>query len=156
MTGDKLRVNKRGRAIVRRLSLPIVVIISKFILRLTARLLNLPTCYLFFFPKFFTVTKADIINQIAEKTGIDKADVSASVEAFFSVVKQNMAGGENIYIRGFGSFINKKRKKKIARNISRNTAIVIDEHFIPSFKPAKIFINKIKNSDKVKQVAEKS
>ncbi len=156
MAGDKLRVNKRGRAIVRRLSLPIVVIISKFILRLTARLLNLPTCYLLFFPKNFTVTKADIINQIAEKTGIDKADVSASVEAFFSVVKQNMAGGQNIYIRGFGSFINKKRKKKIARNISRNTAIVIDEHFIPSFKPAKIFINKIKNSDKVKQVAEKS
>lgn len=106
--------------------------------------------------KFSSVTKADIINQIAEKTGIDKADVSASVEAFFSVVKQNMSSGQNIYIRGFGSFINKKRKKKIARNISRNTAIVIDEHFIPSFKPAKIFINKIKNSDKVKQLAEKS
>jgi DNA-binding protein HU-beta len=67
-----------------------------------------------------------------------------------------MASGENIYIRGFGSFINKKRKKKIARNISRNTALVIDEHFVPSFKPAKIFVNKIKNSDKVKEVAEKA
>ncbi len=105
--------------------------------------------------KFTTVTKADIINEIAEKTGVDKADVTASVEAFFSVVKNSMANGHNIYIRGFGSFVNKKRKKKIARNISRNTALVIDEHFIPSFKPAKIFINKIKSSEKVKQLAEK-
>ena len=101
------------------------------------------------------MTKADIINEIADKTGIDKADVTASVEAFFSVVKNSMSGGQNIYIRGFGSFINKKRKKKIARNISRNTALVIDEHFIPSFKPAKIFVNKIKNSEKVKQLADK-
>ena len=99
------------------------------------------------------MTKADIINEIAEKTGVDKADVTASVEAFFSVVKSSMSNGNNIYIRGFGSFINKKRKKKIARNISRNTALVIDEHFVPSFKPAKIFVNKIKNSEKVKQLA---
>ncbi|MDL5047386.1 HU family DNA-binding protein [Oscillatoria amoena NRMC-F 0135] len=102
------------------------------------------------------MTKADIINEIAEKTGVDKADVTASVEAFFSVIKSNMASGHNVYIRGFGSFVNKKRKKKIARNISRNTALVIDEHFVPSFKPAKIFINKIKNSDKVKQHAERA
>jgi DNA-binding protein HU-beta len=102
------------------------------------------------------VTKADIINEIAEKTGVDKADVNATVEAFLSVVKNNMASGQNIYIRGFGSFINKKRKKKIARNISRNTAIVIDEHYIPAFKPAKIFVNKIKNSEKVKLMAEKA
>ena len=101
------------------------------------------------------MTKADIITDIAEKTGVDKADVTASVEAFFSVVKNSMANGNNIYIRGFGSFINKKRKRKIARNISRNTALVIEEHYIPSFKPAKIFINKIKNSEKVKQTAEK-
>ena len=102
------------------------------------------------------MTKADIINEIAEKTGVDKADVNATVEAFLSVVKNNMAGGQNIYIRGFGSFVNKKRKKKIARNISRNTAIVIDEHYIPAFKPAKIFVNKIKNSEKVKLMAEKA
>ncbi|MFN3839241.1 MAG: HU family DNA-binding protein [Cyclobacteriaceae bacterium] len=102
------------------------------------------------------MTKADIINEIAEKTGVDKADVTASVEAFFSVIKSNMANGHNVYIRGFGSFVNKKRKKKIARNISRNTALVIDEHYVPSFKPAKIFVNKIKNSDKVKQHAEKA
>lgn len=102
------------------------------------------------------MTKADIINEIAEKTGVDKADVNATVEAFLSVVKNNMAAGQNIYIRGFGSFINKKRKKKIARNISRNTAIVIDEHYIPAFKPAKIFVNKIKSSEKVKQLADKA
>lgn len=101
------------------------------------------------------MTKADVIAEIAEKTGIDKADVSHSIEAFFNIVKSSMSSGQNIYIRGFGSFVNKKRKKKIARNISRNTAIIIDEHYIPSFKPAKIFVNKIKNSDKVKQLAEK-
>jgi len=102
------------------------------------------------------VTKADIIKKKKKKTGVDKADVNATVEAFLSVVKNNMAGGQNIYIRGFGSFINKKRKKKIARNISRNTAIVIDEHYIPAFKPAKIFVNKIKNSEKVKLLADKA
>lgn len=91
-----------------------------------------------------------MISEISEKTGIDKADVHATVEAFFSVVKNSLAGGENIYIRGFGSFINKKRARKIGRNISKNTAIVIDEHFIPSFKPSKVFTEKIKKSDKVK------
>jgi DNA-binding protein HU-beta len=101
------------------------------------------------------VTKADVIDEIAEKTGVDKADVTASVEAFFSVVKSSMSDGNNIYIRGFGSFINKKRKRKIARNISRNTALVIEEHYIPSFKPAKIFVNKIKASEKVKEMADK-
>lgn len=101
------------------------------------------------------MTKADVITQIAEKTGIDKADVSHSIEAFFNIVKSSMSSGQNIYIRGFGSFVNKKRKKKIARNISRNTAIIIDEHYIPSFKPAKVFVNKIKNSEKVKQMADK-
>ncbi len=104
----------------------------------------------FFQFKSKAVTKADVIAEIAEKTGIDKADVSATVEAFFSVVKNSMADGENIYVRGFGSFVNKKRAKKIARNISRNTAIIIDEHYIPSFKPSKVFIEKIKNSDRVK------
>ena len=99
--------------------------------------------------------KADLINNISEKTGIPKVDVLVTLETMFKEVKESLSNGENIYIRGFGSFINKKRKKKIARNISRNTAIVIDEHYIPSFKPAKIFVNKIKNSDKVKQLAEK-
>ncbi len=95
------------------------------------------------------MTKADVITQISEKTGIPKDDVQLTVEAFFSVVKSSMADGENIYVRGFGSFINKKRAKKIARNISKNTAIVIDEHYIPSFKPSKVFVDKIKKSRKV-------
>ena len=96
------------------------------------------------------MTKADIISQISEQTGIDKADVSTTVEAFFSVVKNNMATGENIYVRGFGSFVNKKRARKVARNISKNTAIIIDEHYVPSFKPSKVFVEKIRQSDQVK------
>jgi len=96
------------------------------------------------------VTKADIINEISDKTGIDKADVQASVEAFFTTIKTNMADGRNVYIRGFGSFINKKRAKKIGRNISKNTAIIIDEHYVPSFKPSKIFVDKIKKSSKIR------
>ncbi len=95
------------------------------------------------------MTKADVITEIAEKTGIDKADVQVTVEAFFSVIKNSMAEGDNIYVRGFGSFINKKRAKKIARNISKNTAMVIEEHYVPSFKPSKIFIEKIKTSTKL-------
>lgn len=95
------------------------------------------------------MTKADVINEIVERTGLEKTDVSATVESFFTVVKDSLADGENIYVRGFGSFINKKRAKKIARNISKNTAIVIDEHYIPSFKPSKMFVEKIKTSDKV-------
>ena len=96
------------------------------------------------------MTKADVITEISEKTGIDKADVQVTVEAFFSVVKNSMAEGENIYVRGFGSFVNKKRAQKIARNISKNTAMVIDEHYVPSFKPSKLFTEKIKNSPKLK------
>jgi DNA-binding protein HU-beta len=92
------------------------------------------------------VTKAEVIAEIAEKTGIEKSDVSASIEAFFTVVKNSMSNGDNIYVRGFGSFINKKRARKVARNISKNTAIIIEEHYIPSFKPAKEFVQKVKSS----------
>ncbi|MCP4458928.1 MAG: integration host factor subunit beta [Cytophagales bacterium] len=95
------------------------------------------------------MTKADVISEISDKTGIDRSDVQASVEAFFSIVKSTMADGENIYVRGFGSFVNKRRARKVARNISKNTAIVIDAHYIPSFKPSKIFIDKIKASNKL-------
>jgi DNA-binding protein HU-beta len=97
------------------------------------------------------VTKADIINEISKKTGLDKGDVSTIIESFFKVMKNSMTEGENIYIRGFGSFIIKKRAKKIARIISQDKPIVIDEHYIPSFKPAKIFINRVKESPKVKE-----
>ncbi|MCU0400256.1 MAG: integration host factor subunit beta [Algoriphagus sp.] len=101
------------------------------------------------------MTKAEVkvITKISDKTGIQKDDVTQAIEAFFKVVKDSMAEGENIYVRGFGSFINKKRAKKIARNISKNTAIVIDEHYIPAFKPSKVFVEKIKNSKKIKQLA---
>ncbi|MCG8476573.1 MAG: integration host factor subunit beta [Cytophagales bacterium] len=92
------------------------------------------------------MTKAEVITQIADKTGIDKADVQETVEAFFNVVKDSMADGHNIYVRGFGSFINKKRARKVARNISKNTAIVIDEHYVPAFKPSKVFVEKIKDT----------
>ncbi|MCU0340418.1 MAG: integration host factor subunit beta [Spirosomaceae bacterium] len=94
------------------------------------------------------MTKADLIVKVAEKTGFDKAQVSDTVEAFFAVVKDSLTEGENIYVRGFGSFITKKRAQKVARNISKNTAIVIDEHFVPSFKPAKVFVEQVKGAGK--------
>ena len=94
------------------------------------------------------MTKADIISEIIDKTGIEKNDVSSTVEAFFSVVKESMSNGESIYVRGFGSFVNKKRARKVARNISKNTAIIIDEHFIASFKPSKEFVEQVKTKVK--------
>jgi DNA-binding protein HU-beta len=100
------------------------------------------------------VTKADVIAEIADKTGIDKVEVTNTLETFFTVVKDSLAEGENIYVRGFGSFINKKRAKKVARNISQNKAMIIDEHFIPSFKPAKVFVEQVKTSEKTKVAAE--
>jgi DNA-binding protein HU-beta len=97
------------------------------------------------------MTKADIISEISTKTGIEKVDVQETVEAFFKVIKNSMIGGENVYVRGFGSFVVKKRAQKTARNISKNTAIIIPEHFVPSFKPAKVFVDKVKsNSNKIK------
>lgn len=95
------------------------------------------------------MTKAEVISEISDKTGIEKADVTVAVEAFFTVVKDSLAEGENIYVRGFGSFVNKKRAKKVARNISKNTAIIIDEHYVPSFKPSKVFVEKVKTSPNV-------
>lgn len=92
------------------------------------------------------MTKADIVNEIAEKTGIEKVAVQATVEAFMKSVKNKMAAGENVYLRGFGSFIVKKRAEKTGRNISKNTTIIIPAHYIPSFKPAKTFAEKVKKS----------
>ena len=76
------------------------------------------------------MTKADIINEIAEKTGIEKVAVQASVEAFMKSVKNSMVSGENVYLRGFGSFIVKKRAEKTGRNISKNTTIIIPAHYV--------------------------
>lgn len=101
------------------------------------------------------VTKADIIAKIAQKTSLDKMQIQTILESFFDVVKTNMADGENIYVRGFGSFVNKKRAKKVARNISKGTSIVVPEHYIPVFKPSKSFINLVKESDKVKLLNQK-
>lgn len=91
------------------------------------------------------MTKADIVNEISSKTGIDKATVLTTVEAFMETVKESLITKEdNVYLRGFGSFILKRRAKKTARNISKNTTIIIDEHNIPAFKPAKIFVDAVK------------
>ena len=91
------------------------------------------------------MTKADIVNEISKKTGVDKATVLVSVEAFMESIKDSLISQEeNVYLRGFGSFILKKRAKKTARNISKNTTIIIDEHNIPAFKPAKVFVEAVK------------
>jgi len=90
--------------------------------------------------------KADLVNKISDKTGIAKVDVLVALESFFKEVKETLKNGENVYVRGFGSFIVKKRRQKIGRIISRNEAIVIPEHFIPAFKPAKTFMQKVKNA----------
>lgn len=94
------------------------------------------------------MTKAEIVAEIAEKTGIEKITVQSTVEAFMKSVKANLSTGKNVYLRGFGSFVVKKRATKKGRNISKNTTIVIPEHFIPSFKPAKTFSEKVKKSVK--------
>lgn len=94
--------------------------------------------------------KADMIARISEKTGVPKVDVLVSLESFFKEVKDSLAEGENVYIRGFGSFITKKRAKKIGRNIKKNVAIEIPAHHIPAFKPAKVFMEKVKKSELLK------
>ena len=93
------------------------------------------------------MTKADIVKEIANKTGIDSKVVLQTIEAFMTIVKEQMANEENIYLRGFGSFIIKQRAAKTARNISRNTTLIIPAHNIPSFKPAKSFLAKVSGQE---------
>ena len=90
------------------------------------------------------MTKADIVNEIAKKTGAEKVLVQTIVEAFMENVRNSLIENNNVYLRGFGSFIIKKRATKVARNISKNTTITIPEHNIPAFKPAKSFVAKVK------------
>ena len=90
------------------------------------------------------MTKADIVSEIAKSTGVEKVQVQAIVEAFMDSIKTSLTYKNNVYLRGFGSFIVKKRAKKVARNISKNTTITIPEHNIPAFKPAKSFAAKVK------------
>jgi DNA-binding protein HU-beta len=94
------------------------------------------------------MTKAEIVAEIANKTGIEKVAVQATVEAFMEAVKNSLANDDNVYLRGFGSFIVKKRAEKTGRNISKNTTIIIPAHNIPSFKPAKTFVSEVKNKVK--------
>lgn len=96
------------------------------------------------------MTKADIVNEIAEKTGIERNDVQTTIEAFMKTVKGSLEKGENVYLRGFGSFVIKKRAQKTGRNILKNTTIVIPAHNIPSFKPAKTFVEGVKKKVTVK------
>jgi DNA-binding protein HU-beta len=96
------------------------------------------------------MTKAEIVMEIAEKTGVEKTEVLTTVEAFMNSVKNSLARGENVYLRGFGSYIVKERAEKTGRNISKNTTIIIPAHNIPAFKPAKTFVDKVKKNVKVK------
>lgn len=90
------------------------------------------------------MTKAEIIKKISESTGVPKQDVAVTVEAFMEEIKKSMLDKENVYLRGFGSFVIKHRAEKTARNISKNTTITIAAHDFPSFKPAKSFVEKMK------------
>jgi DNA-binding protein HU-beta len=94
--------------------------------------------------KITKMTKADIVNEIAKNTGIDKVTVLTTVEAFMETVKDSLSKNDNVYLRGFGSFVIKQRAEKTARNISKNTTIIIPAHNIPSFKPAKTFVSAVK------------
>lgn len=96
------------------------------------------------------MTKAEIVSNISDKSGIEKADVLATVEAFMEEVKNSLENGDNVYLRGFGSFIIKTRAEKTGRNISKNTTIKIPAHNIPSFKPAKVFVEGVKSKVTVK------
>lgn len=94
------------------------------------------------------MTKADIVAKISDKTGIEKIAVQTTVEEFMKEVRKSLEGGNNVYLRGFGSFVVKKRAQKTGRNISKNTTIIIPEHFIPSFKPSKSFVERVKKNIK--------
>ena len=90
------------------------------------------------------MTKADIVNEIAKSTGFDKSQVLETLELFMVIVKDSLSNDKNVYLRGFGSFIVKTRSQKTARNISQGTTIIIPEHKIPAFKPAKVFMEEVK------------
>ena len=95
------------------------------------------------------MTKADVVSNISDQLGIDKVDVQVTVEKFMHEIKNSLENGENVYLRGFGSFIVKTRAEKTGRNISKNVAVKIPAHNIPAFKPAKVFLNGVKTKVKV-------
>lgn len=90
--------------------------------------------------------KSDLVAAISEKTGVPKVDVLVTLESFFTEVKDTLSSGENVYIRGFGSYVIKKRAKKVGRHIKQGKSVVIPEHYVPSFKPAKIFVDHVKEN----------
>ena len=96
------------------------------------------------------MTKADIVADIALETGLEKTEALRAVEAFMNSIKSSLSKGTNVYLRGFGSFIVKKRAEKTGRNISKNTTIKIPAHNIPAFKPAKVFVEGVKTNVDVK------
>jgi DNA-binding protein HU-beta len=96
---------------------------------------------------YLEMTKADIVSEIAKSTGIEKGTVLICVESLMNAIKTSLSNGDNVYLRGFGSFVVKTRAQKTARNISKNTTIIIPEHKIPAFKPAKIFLNNVAKND---------
>jgi len=97
---------------------------------------------------YFKMTKADIVTEISESTGVEKVAVQATVEEFMNSIRNSLEKGENVYLRGFGSFITKKRAEKTGRNISKNTTMIIPAHYIPAFKPSKSFVEKVKDNVK--------
>ena len=96
------------------------------------------------------MTKADLIAKISEETGLERNEVSRAVESMMDFIKTSLTNCKNVYLRGFGSFVVRERKQKTGRNISKNTTIIIPAHNIPSFKPAKVFVDQVKNKVKVK------
>ncbi len=96
------------------------------------------------------MTKADIVANIAEETGLERVEALKAVESFMTSVKKSLANGDNVYLRGFGSFIVKERAEKTGRNISKNTSIIIPAHNVPAFKPAKTFVEEVKTKVDVK------
>jgi len=96
------------------------------------------------------MTKADIVADIADETGLERVEALKAVEAFMASVKTSLSQGQNVYLRGFGSFIVKERAEKTGRNISKNTAIIIPAHSVPAFKPAKTFVEEVKTKVTVK------
>lgn len=123
------------------------VIVKRLIIRML-----LQEFELYLFPENYPIkhhiimTKADIVKEVAEKTGIEKTVVMTVVESFMESVKGSMIKKHEVFLRGFGSFIIKKRAAKVARNISKNTTITIPEHEIPAFKPSKSFVEAVKEA----------
>lgn len=111
------------------------------------RFLSLPKTFRNSFKtNYIAMRKSDLVAAISEKTGVPKVDVLVTLESFFTEVKDTLAGGENVYVRGFGSFVIKRRAKKVGRHIKQGKSVVIPEHYVPSFKPAKTFTEQVKDN----------